>query len=52
MLWSTLETTVCQNRDLKHILRILHALDEVPCPPQMERETFSSQGFLEGIFQT
>ena len=39
MLWSTLDSTAYQNND------------EVPCPPQMERETFLSQVDLEAPFQ-
>ena len=42
MLWSTLD---------KEKLIDFDALDEVPCPPQMERETFLSQVDLEAPFQ-
>ena len=42
-VWST---KVCKEK-----LVDFDALDEVPCPPQMERETFLNQVDLEAPFQ-
>ena len=52
MLWSTLDTTAYQNKDLKCYLIIIYQFNSnILCPPQMERETFLSQVDLEAPFQ-
>ena len=52
MLWSTLDSTAFQNKDLKCYLIIIYQFNSnILCPPQMERETFLSQVDLEAPFQ-